>query len=261
MNQFTALLEHFPAALLVIFRIGGLAIYAPVIGSQIIAARGRALFAIVLGFAIYPILYVENLVSAPLHLDMWTLVPLLALEILIGMVIGFIASLPMIAVQISGLMMGQQMGLGFAKIFNPTMGASADIIGQMLFFMALAGFLLIGGLDAMVLAVLNTFHHMPLGTNIVDGSLLEMLLGVVLAAYEIAMRIAAPLLALIYLQTISLGFISKSVPQLNILSLGFPMRIIAGLTIIMVSLGVINEVLLVWIEDVLQLTLDWVENY
>lgn len=261
MNQFTALLEHFPAALLVIFRIGGLAIYAPVIGAPIIPVQGRALFAIVLGFAIYPILYLENLVSAPVHLDMWTLVPLLALEILIGMVIGFLANLPLLAVQISGLMMGQQMGLGFARFFNPTMGDSADIIAQMMFFMALASFLLIGGLDAMVLAVLNTFHHMPLGTNIADASLLEMLFGVVLAAYEVAMRVAAPLLALIFLQTISMGFVSKSVPQLNILSLGFPMRIIAGLTIIMLSIGVINDVLIVWIEDVLQLTLDWVENY
>ena len=170
-------MEHLPAALFVIFRIGGLAIYAPVIGAQIVPVQGRALFAIVLGFAIYPILYTQNLVSAPLNLDMWTLVPLLCLEILIGMVIGFIASLPMLAVQISGSMMGQQMGLGFARIFNPTIGNSADVIGQLLFFMALASFLLIGGLDAIVLAVLNTFHHMPLGTNIMDGSLLEMLLG------------------------------------------------------------------------------------
>ncbi len=235
MNQYTALLEHFPAVLLVIFRIGGLAIYAPVIGAQIIPVQGRALFAIVLGFAIYPILYVENLVSVPVVLDMWTLAPLLALEILIGMVIGFLASLPLLTLQLSGIVMGQQMGLGFARIFNPTMGTSSDIIGQMLFFMALAGFLLIGGLDATVLAVLNTFHHMPLGTNIANGALLEMLIGVLLAAYEVALRIAAPLLAMIFLQTISMGFVSKSVPQLNILSLGFPMRIIAGTTIIMIS--------------------------
>lgn len=261
MNQFTALLEHFPAALLVIFRIGGLAIYAPVIGAQIVPVQGRALFAIVLGFAIYPILYSENVVYAPVNLDMWTLVPLLALEILIGMVIGFLANLPLLAVQISGSMMGQQMGLGFARIFNPTIGNSSDVIGQLLFFMALASFLLIGGLDAIVLAVLNTFHHMPLGTNIVDGSLLEMLLGVVLAGYEVAMRIAAPLLAIIFLQTISMGFVAKSVPQLNILSLGFPIRIIVGTAVIMISIGVTNEVLVVWIEDVLQLTLDWVENY
>jgi flagellar biosynthesis protein FliR len=91
--------------------------------------------------------------------------PIVALEFMVGLVIGFAASLPMVAMQTGGLIMGQQMGLGFAMFYNPAVDDEADIVGQVLFFMALAGFLLIGGHEAMLLAVLHSFEHIPLAAS------------------------------------------------------------------------------------------------
>lgn len=260
MNQFTALLDHIPPALLVIFRIGGLTVYGPVIGSKIIPVRVKVMLAVILGLAVYPILNTEELGNAGWQLTLWSLGPAIALEMLVGMVIGFLASIPLLTVQLGGLMMGHQMGLGFAKFFNPAMEDSADIVGQMLFFMALAGFLLLGGHEAMVLAVLHSFHHIPLATNIADGSLLTMLTGMLTAGYEVALRVSAPLLTLIFLETVAMGFLSKTVPQLNILSLGFPMRILVGLIIIALVVTVIDEVFRDWFDEVLRLTFSWIEN-
>ncbi len=260
MNQFVALLDHVPPALLVIFRIGGLAIYGPVIGSSSIPVRIKVMLAVILGLAVYPVLTTQELGVGGWELNLWSLGPAIAMELLVGLVIGFLANLPLLAVQIGGLMMGHQMGLGFAKFFNPAMEDSADIIGQMLFFMALAGFLLLGGLEMMVLAVLHSFHHIPLATNVADGSLLTMLAGVLTASYELALRVAAPLLTLIFLETVAMGFLSKTVPQLNILSLGFPMRILVGLVIVALVVGVIDEVFLDWFNEMTNLTFTWIEN-
>jgi flagellar biosynthetic protein FliR len=160
--------------------------------------------------------------------------------------------------------MGQQMGLGFARFYNPAIEDDADVVGQILFFMTLAGFLLIGGHEWMLLAVLHSFHHIPLpamATLAAGPELVGLFTGVLTAAFELALRVAAPLLALIFLQTLAMGFIAKTVPQMNILSLGFPLRVMAGLLIISLGLVVMDEVVMELVDDTLGLVFEWIESH
>lgn len=257
----TTLLVHLPAALLVIFRIGGLMLFAPVFGSNIVPLRLRILLAFVLGAAIYPVLHGVGVVSPEgLSLNLASLAPLVAMEVLVGLIIGLIASLPLVAMQMGGLLMGQQMGLGFATLYNPAMGDEGDVVGQLFFFLALAGFLIINGHEAIVTAVLHSFGHVPLGGFVADTGLLALLSGLLLAAVEVALRVAAPVIAIIFLQSIAMGFVSRTVPQLNILSLGFPLRILVGFTVMLLGLVVINDVGMEAIDDTLEALLFWVRN-
>ena len=73
----------------------------------------------------------------------------------------------------------------------------------------------------------------------------------VLGATEIGMRVALPLLGVVFLETVAMGFVSKTVPQLNVLSLGFPLRIMIGLTVMIAGLAVIDAVAAEWIGTVL----------
>jgi flagellar biosynthetic protein FliR len=262
MDQFASILTHVPAAVLVLFRIGGLMIYGPVFGASVIPPRIKVFLCVVLGCAVYPIV-VERAGVPRLDLDLWTLAPLVFFELMIGLLIGYLASLPLVAVQVGGLVMGQQMGLGFARFYNPAMEDDADVLGQVLFMMTLAGFLLIGGHESMLLAVLHSFRHIPLPAmaSLHPGpELLSLLTGVLTAAFEMALRVAAPLLALIFLQTLAMGFIAKTVPQVNILSLGFPLRVMAGLLIIILGLVVMNEVVMDLVNDTLGLMFGWIES-
>ena len=245
--------------MLVIFRFTGLMVYGPVFGSPAIPVRVKVLLSLLIGVAVYPIVSIAHPLNSTLELNLISLAPLVAMELLIGVVIGFVASLPMMAVQTGGLIMGQQMGLGFAMFFNPAIDDESDIIGQLLFFMALAGFLMIGGHEAMVLAVLHSFDHVALGQFTIDAGVIDLLAGLLLAAFELAMRVAAPLLAIIFLESVAMGFVSKSVPQLNILSLGFPIRILAGFAIVALGLVVIDEVMMEGIDEMLRALFGWIE--
>ena len=258
--QLTTILDHVPPALLVIFRFGGLMIYGPVFGASVIPVRVKVFLSFILGLAVYPVIYRLHLAGAPLELNLWSLIPMISMELLIGLILGFLASLPLVAVQIGGLIMSQQMGLGFARFFNPTIDDEAAVLGQILFFATLAGFLLIGGHEAMVLAVLHSFQHIPLGGLVPDLNLVSLLSGMLTSAFELALRVAAPLLALIFLETAAMGFIAKTVPQMNILSLGFPMRILAGLLIVCLGLVVIDEVVMDGIDETLNLMFEWIET-
>ena len=119
------------------------------------------------------------------------------------------------------------------------------------------------GLESLFLAVLNSFEHVPLPALSSFGpdlGMVSLIVGLLTAAFELALRVAAPLLALIFLQTIAMGYIAKTVPQVNILSLGFPIRIMAGLGIIALGLVVLNEVVLEHIDDAMNLISTWVES-
>ena len=262
-EQLTPILDHVPPALLVIFRIGGLMIFGPLLASSIIPARIKLYLAVLMGLAVYPAVSAHASVDVPPVLDLWTLAPLVFGELLLGAVIGFMANLPLMSVQVGGLIMGQQMGLGFARIFNPAAQVSENVIGQVLFLVTMAGFVMVGGLESLFVAVLNSFEHVPLpalSSFGADLGMVSLIVGLLTAAFELALRVAAPLLALIFLQTIAMGYIAKTVPQVNILSLGFPIRIMAGLGIIALGLVVLDEVVLERVDDAMNLISTWVES-
>jgi flagellar biosynthetic protein FliR len=252
------LLGHVAPALLVVFRVGGLMIQGPVFGSSMLPARMKVFLAVTVGIMVYPVVSAAVPPGEELPLSLWMLAPLVAAELLIGLAIGLLASLPLVAVQTGGLLMGQQMGLGFAQLFNPGIDDEADVVGQILFFMALAGFLVAGGHEAMLGALLESFRHVPLGRFAVDADLMALLCGLLGASFELALRVAAPILALLLLESVAMGFLARTVPQLNVLSLGFPLRIQAGMVVVVLALPVIDDVISADLDGVLDAILEWV---
>lgn len=237
------LLIHVGPFVIVLSRLTGLCVFAPVLGARVIPARIRAFLCLALTTAIYttllPTLNAHGVV--PLPVSLLDLIPLMASELLIGMVVGYLATLPMIAMEIGGQMVGQQLGLGFARAYNPAMETDSAVVGQLLFYLALSIFITLGGIEIMFRSVLYSFETVPPGGFGVSQGLLDIIVGVMMSAYQLAVRIAAPVLSLIFLQTLALGFMSRTAPAFNILSLGFPMRIMLGSAVLIVSLGAIND--------------------
>ncbi len=259
MSSLHVILAQLPALVLVCFRISGLMIYGPIFGSPIVPGQLKIFLTLALGLAAYPVLLGKGVVEAP-PLELFALAPLVVTELLIGLVLGFAASLPIIGFQTGGLIMGQQMGLGFATLFNPAMDSEVDVLGQVMFFVAVAAFLLIGGHEALVLTMLHSFERVPLGGMTADVDAVSLIAGLLLSAFELALRIAAPLLAIIFLESVAMGFIAKTVPQLNILTLGFPVRILVGLGVVALGLVILHEVLLEAIDSSLVAIDQWVRD-
>lgn len=243
MLDLQSILAHVPAVMLVVVRIGGLMVYGPVIGSSLIPMQVKALLAVLLGLCAYPV--IGDSVGGPgsLPLNLWMLGPLMVMEALVGMLIGYLASLPLIAIESSGMIMGQQMGLGFSHLINPTTEDDSDAVGEMLFFMAMGVFVLIGGHESMLISIYDSFRQVPTGTIGSEQNVVSLATGVLTSAFEFSLRVSAPMLAVITLETISLGFLARTVPQLNILNLGFPLRILLGLMLLASSLYVTRDVL------------------
>lgn len=247
-DMMAPILPHVPAFLLVLFRLAGLFIFAPMFGSSVIPMRIRLFLALALSLCIYPIAPVQ---APPLSLISLPFV--CGSEMLIGLIIGFGASLPLVAVQMGGLMMGHQIGLGLARVINPDTEEQTEILSQLMFMAALVIFMLLDGHHILIHALVRSFHNIPLGGYRPDGSILQILTGMLGTMFDLAMRLAAPLLCLIFLETIAMGFVARTVPQLNILSLGFPLRILVGLLLIISISAVMYEAVAKYIIETLNI--------
>jgi flagellar biosynthesis protein FliR len=252
------LLEHVAPFALVVSRIAGLMVLTPLLANRLLPRRFRALIAIMFAAAVYPGL------AGQWHLapdaDLVTLLPLLASELLIGVSIGFLAGLPIVGLDAAGYLMGHQMGLGLARVYNPEVGEDTDIMGQLLMYIGLAIFVSIGGLESMFLALMSTFEQVPVGAFAADRLPMDVILGVLSSAFELAIRVSAPVLCIVLLLMIAMGFVMKTMPQINILSVGFALKIIFGLGILILALIAIQSAATDEIIRVTNLIVQWAQS-
>jgi flagellar biosynthetic protein FliR len=250
------LLDHAPAYMLVVVRLGGLFMFAPMLASRMIPARVRALLTIMFAAAIYPAL--PGAWQTPPDAGMFDLLPMIFSELLIGATIGLIASLPLMAMEMGGMIMGHQMGLSIARSYNPEADTDSEVLGQVSYYLGMGAFVAIGGLEALYLCILRSFDRIPVGGMGVERIPLDMFVRTLSAGFELALRVAAPVVCAIFLVMIAIGFVMKTMPQINVMSIGFAVKILCGLVVMAASAAVLDQVAGEEVGRVLRLLLDWV---
>jgi len=231
-------ITHVVPFVLVFFRILGVFIVAPMLSSTAVPVRARLLLGFIMSVAIYPA--VAGKLVMPAETDLFGLLPLVLGEALIGFSIGLMMALPLMALEGAGVIAGHQMGMSLARVYNPELDTEADLLGQLLFFAAFASFLLVGGMEAIFGATISTFERVPLGGIMASKVPLESLVGLVSSGLELSVRVAAPVTGVILLLAITLGALSKTMPQINVMSVGFALKIMAG--VLMLAFGTSSAV-------------------
>ncbi|MEZ6318027.1 MAG: flagellar biosynthetic protein FliR [Phycisphaerales bacterium] len=249
------LLPHVTPFLLVLSRLLGVFVFTPLLSSASMPRQVRVMIAVSFTAAVYPTI-AARLAPIP-ELSLVVLAPLMLTEVMIGVVIGMIASLPLIMLQMGGYIMGYQMGLALAQAYNPELDTESGVMGQLLFFLGMAAFVTLGGFELVFLSLLRTFDSVPLGAFAADVMPLEIFVGLLDAGFGFALRIAAPVLAVVIMILVAMGFIMKTMPQINIMSVGFAMKIMAGISTLLAVIVVVNQVTGEEIERVLMLVAQW----
>jgi len=235
-NNLESILSHGLPFLLVLTRITGLFLFTPLLASNSIPPIFKAMLAFMFAVAIFPFVPVGSL---PQTIDLASLAPMMFTELLIGIAIGLIAGLPMVAIQMGGYLMGYQMGLSLAESFNPELDTNSSVIGQLLFYLSIFIYISVGGFETIFMILADSFHTIGSGTFRASDMPLDLLLGVLHSGFELALRVASPIMGVISMLLIAMGFIMKTMPQINIMSIGFSIQIVAGLAVMLVLIGTI----------------------
>lgn len=259
MNQIADILVHAMPFGLVLARLAGLFLLAPMLMSVLIPMRYKALMVLMFAAALYPVLPIR-VTPEMKTLELAMLVPLVLKETVLGFSIGLIGSIPLAALEMSGVLMSQNMGMGMGRIYNPELDTDADLLGQLLFYVASGAFFSIGGVEMLFRATINTFETVPIGGAGLETAPLGLLLGVLASAFELAIRVSAPVAGIVALLVILLGVLSKTMPQLNVMTVGFTIKMLAGLGMMIGAIYAIEHASGVEIERVLIDLARWVEG-
>ena len=229
--------------LLVIGRTSGLFISGPVLSGRQIPIQVKILLIIFLSGMIA---FVNPVITeVPItHAGMFFMA--LGLEVLIGYTLGFVAYVIFAGIQLAGQMMDMQMGFGIVNVIDPQSGTQVPLIGNFQYLVAIMVFLGINGHHLLLRALNDSYHFIPvLGANF-DGQFFEFIMGMGLYMFAIGLKLAAPVVAALFMADLALGFIARTVPQMNVFVVGLPLKIGAGLVMVMLTLPVF-----IWFTQVL----------
>lgn len=242
------ILGSLPAFALVLFRMGGLVMTAPLFSSAAVPTRIKAALAMTASAMIFP-LATRN---APAGMNLAALVSGGIGEILIGMSIGLAVSMFLIGADTAGRLIGQQAGLALGEVVDPTQGQRTSILGQIYTITLTLVFLGAGGHRAVMAALLDSYRAVPMLSFSLDDSVMLLMAEMMTAAFVFGFRLAGPALIALFLTGTAMGFISRTMPQLNILSVGFTVRVLVAIGAAGLALSACDDLFINALWDVLE---------
>jgi len=247
LNELIPLALQLPSFLLALFRIGGIMIMAPFLGSAAVPAQVKIALTLILTIGLWPIL--PHGFALPLTLPAMGIA--VVAELLIGLAIGLVVTVIFAGLQLAGLAISQQMGISLAEVFNPDFGDSSEVVSMLYYWVGMMIFLAIGGHRLLIGSVLDSFRTVPLGGFAVNEKVMGLLTGAMTASVLMAFKMSLPVVLALFLTSVSMGLINRTVPQLNILTAGFALRTSLGMLLAAATLMAMMKVFLGAIEQAL----------
>jgi flagellar biosynthetic protein FliR len=235
MDSTVAEAEIFKLFLLVLARVSGLMVSAPVIGSTSYPIMAKVGFSGAIALLITPVL---PPLGWALPADGLELALIAIGELAIGILLGFVITLVFAAVQVGGQIMDLQTGFGMMNIFNPTFESQFPVFGFFLFILAVLYMLVLGWHHMMIKALVATYTDVPLGAVVFKPEMFLEASRWGHAMFVDGLMIAAPVAAAMIMAYATLGLLGRVVPQIQLFSVGFPITIAIGLFLTAFIIGV-----------------------
>lgn len=217
---------------LIATRMSALFIVAPVFGSRNVPLLFKFAFSFAMALILYPVIHKPAVITD----NLFIYTGMMLKEVAVGLLLGFFAILVFVSVQFAGHLMDIQIGYGIVNIIEPQSGTQVSLIAQFIYLFAILIFLLFNGHHILIKALMNSYGVVPLASFGFSGKLVENLTLASTQMFMVGMKIAMPVLAVLFLAEVAMAFVARTVPQINVFIVGFPVRIALGLMFIGLSM-------------------------
>lgn len=216
------LIPSLAAYLLIFTRVTAFIVTVPLFSYRSIPTTQRIIFAAVLAWMmVYTI-------DAPVFEIDGTYILLVLKEATTGLFIGVIAYIVMSAIQIAGGFIDFQMGFAIANVIDPQTGAQSPLLGQFFNVLAILLMLTLNAHHMLLDGIFYSYRFIPIDTlwpAFGDERLIEFVIRTFAMTFAIAFQMSVPIVATLFLVDLALGITARTVPQLNIFVVGFPIKI------------------------------------
>jgi len=214
-------------------RVGSMIAVIPVFSGGQVPVQMRIGIAVLFSLVSFPIVeaFIPSQSLAPLELIL-----LASQEVILGLMVGFLAQLVFMAAEFAGSLIGYEMGFAAANIFDPVNQRQVALISQFQGVFAILLFVVLDIHHLFLEAIVSSFEMLPPGSLDLRGGAVPMLMQVANHSFALSIKMVAPIIVLLLLSNLILGVMSRVFPQLNVLMLSFPLKIgisflVMGLTI------------------------------
>ncbi len=253
------LLTHVVLFLLTLARVSGIFLAAPFYSGTGIPVRIKASLAILLSFCLAPMgagqhpespRGVEGLVGMALAT---------VSELGIGFALGFSGAVVLAAVQTAGQLIAQDIGITIANVIDPISSIQTSVIGQLKMAVALFIFLALDFHHAVLRLLRESFRFIPLGglgekffAPAVAARWGEIAVSEGTGLFDAAVRLGLPVGVTLLLVTVAMALLARAVPEMNVFIIGFGIRLLVGLWVLVLSVPVMARVFQVLFEKAAQ---------
>ncbi len=212
--------------LLTLMRISLVIFLLPLFGADNLPATVKGAVCIVIAAALWPHLSFPGaeMPGAPLKI-----VLMILSELVLGLTLGMVVRFSFYGIQSGGEILAAQMGFSMASIADPSSGAQQTVISNLLYLIAMLCFLVLDGHLLLFKSLADTFIFVPPGGLAIKPLLAQEILNLSSNILILAVKIAAPLIGILFLIELALALMAKAAPQMNLLIIGFPLKIGIGL--------------------------------
>lgn len=210
---------------LVFIRVGAIVVMLPILGDRSTPVRIKVGLSLLIALLVIPFVRMPGGLSD----DVFSLGMKMGGELLIGVILGFASRLLFEGIQMAGQLIGFQMGFSIVNIIDPVTSEQVSIIAEIQYLLAGLLFLAVDGHHLLLQAVSESYAVVPVLGFHMTGALTQSLVDLTRDMFVVAMKVSAPIIVALVFANIGLGLVARTVPQINIFIVGFPLQIAIGL--------------------------------
>lgn len=213
--------------MLILIRVSGAFMLIPVIYPNGTPNVLKIAFSGIIAFILSSIIPMEAIGQ-----NIFALILSIIYEAMNGLIIGFVISLCFYGARLAGALIDIQIGLSMVSMYDPTTGSNSTLFEKMFYTVSLVIFVTIDGHHMIIQSLIESYNLVKVGHLAIGTGTPMYVIGVFTEFFSLGIKIAIPIIAALIMTDIILGLIARAVPQLNVLILGLPIKILVGLAVI-----------------------------
>lgn len=247
------LLVHFESFLLVLLRVSVLLLFLPLWDSQMIPVQIKVYSVLVISLMLTPVVLGA---LPPFPSSIWEGGRVLITEFLLGLTLSLTVRFLFAGIRMAGQLVGVQMGFGMVTLIDPQSEGQGSLLSGFMYLAALVLFLVVNGHHLLLRALVKSFLLVPVGFHSPNfASLPQTIIGLGGQMFIMAVKLLAPIMVVLFLIQVALGLVAKTVPQVQVLFVSFPLTIGLGLLFLAALLPLLTPYLVGHFQG-LELVLD-----
>ncbi|HHX24033.1 MAG: flagellar biosynthetic protein FliR [Tepidanaerobacteraceae bacterium] len=210
--------------LLILFRCSGFFILTPIFGRREFPPQGKIGLAALVSFVVYPLISDLNTYN-----NVWIIGTHVLKEFTVGISMGYATFLVFTSLYLAGGIIDMEIGFGMVNVLDPQSNTQVPLMGNFFYILTILMFLTIDGHHMLISTIIKSYEILPLGQAVFHSDFLLAVIACFKEMFLLGVKIALPIVSIVFLTNLALGIIARTVPQMNVFIVGLPIKITVGI--------------------------------